>query len=771
MSKTRKNHPPSPLLLPVAFWVLGLVAARYLTLPPHSLLIGGIILLLLAAFIRQISFGAIIFLFALLGFLRYQASQEFPSALQEVVSERGYIVQPVEFRVQSQHSSQYMSYWVVLEQVAGEAVNENILFYPGDRLIPGKRYAAIAEIKPASYDHLLDTKPHQTTLRAINKHIVTELDGGRVLGIPHIRGKLLHRLDMRLGSSAGLAKTILLSDAAEKVSWTAKLSRSGMMHLVVVSGLHVWFIYSLLTMSLNFLVPKRIAELVFLPLIILFGALNMWSPSVSRAIIMIGVLIFARRMNRPIAPGQVLALSLFVITLVSPQQLWSIGLQFSFVCVAVILYVIPGLTLWQGKEKEGTILRRMLRGTQYLTLMSLAVGIALVPLTLYYFGRASLNGIIGNLLGVPMIAMLLPLSILLLVFPAGNAIFRWLQISYEFLLMLFDRWASFASSLPLYLERIYFPASWTLVSITLCLVLFLLIRRQFRWLKYTAYATALMILTLLLIASPGRTAEARITVFNSGLGDCIYIRLPEDEHLLVDTGRPLFRRSYDPETEGDWLADDSWMNRKLLNWFARNGVRHIDWLILTHLHLDHIGGVEHLAATLPIHNLIVTDETMSSERWRSWQEQDLFPKTNVISITDTISIWIDNARLKFLHPDKDFLTLRENNRSLVFRLDWSHWSYLFTGDIEAEAEEYLVRRYPDELNAQYLKVPHHGSRSSSSLDFIARVGAEEAWISASRHNRYGLPHEEILKRYREQGTTVKITPDGSIVHDLPPLRK
>ncbi|MBM4402870.1 MAG: DNA internalization-related competence protein ComEC/Rec2 [Candidatus Cloacimonetes bacterium] len=775
MSKARKSPPPSPLLLPVIFWCLGIVVARHLALPLYPLLGMGFVLLVNAAFLRSIRFALIMVLFALLGFIRHQVAERAPSALQEIVTTRGYIVQPIEFRVLSQHSSAYMSYWIDLEQVADECVAERVLFYPGQRLIPGKRYKAVAEIKPAAHDPILDANYHQTPLRAINQHVITELDGGSTLSIATWRGKLLQRLDDRLGSKAGLAKTILLSDAAEKVNWTEKLSRSGMMHLVVVSGLHVWFIYGLLMLLLNFVIPRRIAELVFIPLILLFAALNMWSPAVSRAILMIVIFIIARRMNRPVAPAQVLALSLFLITLVSPAQLFSAGLQFSYVCVAVILFVMPGLTFWQAnrdalplersKGRWGEALQRLLLLVQYLTTLSLAVGIAMIPLTLYYFGQASLNGVVGNLMGVPLIALLLPLSSILLIFPAGNALFRWLQISYEFLLMIFDRWAAMASSLPMYLERIYFPASWTLIALAVCIMLFLLIRRQFRWLKYTAVLTILMTAVLLLTALPKREPDARIIVFNTGPGDCIYIRLPGDKHLLVDTGRMLFRYNYDPGSESEWLPDDSWLNRKLPDWFTRNGVKQIDWLILTHLHFDHIGGVEHLASALPIRNLIVTDETVSSGRWAAWQQMDLFRQTNVVTITDTVSIRIANARLKFLHPDREYVTFSENNRSLVFRLDLDRHSYLFTGDIEAEAENYLVRRYPAELAANYLKVPHHGSKSSSTPDFIARVGAGEAWISTSRKNRHGFPHAETIERYQGQGVEVKITADGSIVHD------
>ncbi|HPX10287.1 MAG TPA: hypothetical protein PLK65_03740 [Candidatus Cloacimonas sp.] len=118
--------------------------------------------------------------------------------------------------------------------------------------------------------------------------------------------------------------------------------------------------------------------------------------------------------------------------------------------------------------------------------------------------------------------------------------------------------------------------------------------------------------------------------------------------------------------------------------------------------------------------------------------------------------------MKFLHPDKSYHPLNENNASLVCRLDTKKESFLFTGDIEADAENYLVDNYAQELKADFLKIPHHGSRSSSSSEFLQAVNPQEVWITASRRNSYHFPHPETIKRLQKQQCQILLTGNGTI---------
>lgn len=140
--------------------------------------------------------------------------------------------------------------------------------------------------------------------------------------------------------------------------------------------------------------------------------------------------------------------------------------------------------------------------------------------------------------------------------------------------------------------------------------------------------------------------------------------------------------------------------------------------------------------------------------------------TRIHALADTMSLRFGSQTLTILHPDRNYVAIDDNNASIVCLFDDSEQRYLFTGDIEAEAEDYLLTNYADFLAADILKVPHHGSRGSSTAAFLDAVKAEEAWISCSASNVYGFPHPETLRRLKAAGMEVLTTAGGSISRPL-----
>ncbi|MDD4310546.1 MAG: DNA internalization-related competence protein ComEC/Rec2, partial [Candidatus Cloacimonetes bacterium] len=125
-------------------------------------------------------------------------------------------------------------------------------------------------------------------------------------------------------------------------------------------------------------------------------------------------------------------------------------------------------------------------------------------------------------------------------------------------------------------------------------------------------------------------------------------------------------------------------------------------------------------------------------------------------------IGIGSGNLKILHPDKDYYSNNENERSIVCRLDYLDQRFLFTGDIGAPSEEYLSEKYPHELACNYLKTPHHGSKGSSTEEFLRLAHPQEAWICTSANNRFGFPHKDTIQRYYRQQVRLRSTAEGSI---------
>ncbi len=149
-------------------------------------------------------------------------------------------------------------------------------------------------------------------------------------------------------------------------------------------------------------------------------------------------------------------------------------------------------------------------------------------------------------------------------------------------------------------------------------------------------------------------------------------------------------------------------------------------------------------------------------QWQFFASRAYFRPDNVHIIADTCSFMLGDSRIKFLHPDADFVSTNENELSLVCRIDTPDGKLLFTGDIGSQSEYYLSRKYDSELDIDYLKIPHHGSRGSSTSHFLELTSPQEAWLSTSKINRFGFPHTETVSRYNDANIPIRSTAQGSI---------
>ncbi len=737
---------PSPLLVPVLLWCLGIGLAKWSGMSFSNWLLFSLTLALAALFIKGQRIYFILLLCVTLGGLRFEASRR-PSQLDMVFQRQNHIQQDASFRVTKLLSREAGVYEIRLEELAGVKVREPLVLFSESELIPGQGYSALLEVVPGKQDPVLDTYPSRH--RAYIRQNLEELpQRRRILPIARWRVKLLASLDSKLGADADYAKALLLSDTSAKGMYRDKLTRSGMIHLIVVSGLHIWFIYGMCMVLLNAFLPRRLAEIAFIGLIILYAALNHWSPPVLRALIMIGLFIVSRWRSIPLAGAQLLAISLLLITIVSPGQLFNVGLQLSFLCVGVIILGLPKIKWISERRLPAEKPRQSLNRIFDLLLLNCVVSITILPLTLYHFGTGSLNGIIGNLIGIPLTAAMLAVSFLVLFIPGGNFLSEAFINSYRLILRLLEIWMEWVSRLPFYLENTWING-WQLVGSFMLALGFLIILRR---LKFNWRVLPLAALGSLLVFLPQAfmKTDKGVYAFNAGTADCILIRLNDGTNLMVDSG-PFFYNS-----------EKSWAARKLLPWLKRHGAAKIDWLVLTHLAAAHSGGFLDLAKAGLLENVIVTDETVGDQRWQDWRETGSMEDIKLHCVTDTVTFHVGGARLKFLHPDKTYFTDSTNGASLVFRMDYLDRSYLFTGDADLEAEAHMLLNYPEELDADYLKAGHHGSRTSSSREFVRAVMPEEVWISVGDRNPWGFPHPEPLAAFERYARRIRSTSEGTI---------
>jgi competence protein ComEC len=753
---------PAPLLLPVLAWSIGMVLQNALKIPELILVVASLALLLIGIILPKARIWLIILLFLPLGAMRLHSSKQEGFSARDLVKDKHSIRQPISYLVTSRLSSSTNVYAIRLQSLANQPISDNLLFISAQTMIPGERYSGLADISELLSDPILQIYPNRYSATARQVGKVMRLSPSPMrYAIARLRQGLMQNLEDKLGEDAAWAQGLLFSDTEAKKANLNDLSSSGLMHLIVVSGLHVWLIYLVLVSLLRILLPRGLAELIFLPVILLFAALNNWAPSITRSIIMIGTLIVARWMQRPLSGAQSISVSMFIITLISPLQLFSIGLQMSYLCIIIILYGMPNVKLFPGKAMMRSRWQMAVESLWEGILLSVLISIAITPLTLFYFGRATFNGVITNMLGISLMAILLPLSFMILIFPMGGQLSHLFILSYRYLAEAWQSLVQFGANIPLSFTGKYISHYHAISLAVVILVLFLFLRTKPRRAIIMAAPCLLLAAGLYYIPTP-LSQQPGVHIFACGVADCSFIRLSDGSTIMIDTGGGSAFTASDTILSEDKLLTDSWMQKVLLPWLGKNEVNSLDYLIITHMHADHFGGLLSLLKQTRVKHIFISKATSMQPQWQFFASRAYFRPDYVHIIADTCSFTLGDSRIKFLHPDADFVSSNENELSLVCRIDTPDSKLLFTGDIGAQSEYYLGRKYASELDSDYLKIPHHGSRGSSTSHFLELTSPKEAWLSTSKINRFGFPHTETVSRFNDANIPIRSTAQGSI---------
>jgi competence protein ComEC len=244
-----------------------------------------------------------------------------------------------------------------------------------------------------------------------------------------------------------------------------------------------------------------------------------------------------------------------------------------------------------------------------------------------------------------------------------------------------------------------------------------------------------------------------VTFLDVGQGDAMLISFPQGSLMLLDSGG---RIGIDPR-EGDVEDEDVFVEDRIgvgeaavAPYLWRRGIKRLDWIAASHGDADHVEGFGEIVRSFEIGAAIKGDLKRSDQPPGAFDGDANAP---LRSLKRGDALDIDGARIEVLSPFADQPLMSANNESLVLRITFGARSFLLTGDIEKEAEARLVESKSD-LRADVLKIAHHGSKTSSTIEFLERVNPRHAVISVAQINPFGHPHPEALTRLRTTGARV-----------------
>ena len=792
---------PIPCLLWVPFWLSGIVCARFMPMPLYLAI--SIFLICIASFIfsktRVYSLGLISFL---CGYFIYINSQNLPenhisnlfvdsdrtintvyvsenqswqaSLFQQEQNRRQHIQQHVKGRIVSNRQTARSGYRYTLELLSFSDIpvrGRVTLFTEKDYLAYGDVIQSVMRIterrvtNPGEIDFtvLMAQQGIYGSASAVSPIIFIENDVSPFMKFLHTtKNNLREKLKNSLTYSAPMALSLIFGERQylheyDDDFYTDTLPLSGLMHFFAVSGLHVGIIALVIIGVLRLLrIPISVARVITILFLIFYAFLCNSTPPVVRAVLFFGFFIMAKMSSRLVSNWQVFLLSLFVVTLVNPLLLFSVSLQFSYLAFMGIIIAVELNKKIMSHEYMDS-LKPATKGVVFYFLSYLLIVIfiqfMLIPVTVHYFNVINLNVLIGNFIGLALVGLLLPLFFLILFIPSSFFLFNPLVQSAEYLTDVFNRCIEFLSKMPFVIHHSQRLSELIFMFIFVFIGLLLIVyntnkRRMWQGVILCTLAFAF------LIKIP-EEKDFKVIFFNVGNSDAALIRFSADNYMLIDLAA--------------YTNNSRNISRNLLPYLRRENVKSINKVLLTHAHYDHYGGIFKLSERVRIDTLIVTERFYQGEVGQQIKNHENFRETAFFVLSDTLTYRHRDYTIKFLHPDKDFSHRNENNHSIVCRITFQGLNILFTGDIEREAEQHLVRRYQQYLRADILKAAHHGSRTSSSENFMRAVNPELFVISASGNMRRGFPNRRVLDiadRYVNQifvtGKDSAVTVRGSV---------
>lgn len=561
--------------------------------------------------------------------------------------------------------------------------------------------------------------------------------------------------------SGDFLKAITLGQKAE-IDYELRnaFNKAGLAHILSISGTH-FGLFSLLIFGLFkflikylpyrillritlYLTPSQVASLLCLPFMLAYLCLSGASIPAVRSFIIITLFMVGLIIGRKDFWITSLSFAAFVLILCDPDTIFSISFQLSFIAVLFIGFSIS------YTRHEQKVDKKFLRYVKNVLMITLSASIGTAPLVAYYFHYFSLISPISNLFIAPIVGfILIPLSVAsaFLFLMTGHFLLAPIVSTVADVSILLVRWFSdipFADvKIPAFppIIILLFYAGFVFYLLSEKTIMDSLLKNEHKNIKgitiekilskQKRYFLLIPFIPILIYFSLSifQRQELTITYLDVGQGDSSVIELSDGKTIVIDAGRS---------------------GRETSSFLKYRGKKTIDAIILSHVHSDHTGGLDYLIKRFKVKELWDNGRLIYPENYLSEPSANFRTEIKHRTLNRGDVVEGKGYSIYVFHPYPEFYTMygsdhvEANNDSLVLKIKGRNNSFLFTGDIEEEAEEDIVH-LGGWLKSDVIKVPHQGGKTSSYEPFFETVSPHVAVISVGRNNPFGHPHREMLE--------------------------
>jgi competence protein ComEC len=571
-------------------------------------------------------------------------------------------------------------------------------------------------------------------------------------------------------------------------------SSTGLAHLLSISGTHFGLLAFIMFKSIRLIVKylpektltrmtlhvtaSQIAVLLTLPLLTIYALISGMSTPTVRSLIMISIYMLAIFLGRKDQWLNSLSIAAFIILLWQPEALNDLSFQLSFIAVIFIGYAAERRAEVRRQRVAGGdlssaagIYRLLIEKTKTAMFMTVAAVLGTAPLVALSFKQFPLISPLCNMIVTPFVCFL--------VLPAGffatlsSVLLNMTYLPLGGVLGTVTKFALWLirifSQIPHSNLRVHDPPIVMVVLYYFALIFLMQSSRQHtettsnlanppasppakgRIRGVWRFIPLTLVLSVYWINPHASGDDLKITFFDVGQGDSAFVRLPDKKTMLIDGG------VREPDMGRNVVAPCLWSH----------GIKKIDYLVLTHPHPDHFGGLIYLMDNFNVGEVWLNGRMTGEAEGFFKKLVDKETPRRVLKRGDVLES--ERYRIYVLHPYDEFFAdspggrfSDENSASLVLKIQTGNASILFTGDIEAEAEESLLP-LGKWLKSDIIKAPHHGGRKSSTMDFLKAVAPRIVVVSAGKNNTFHHPHQETIERYHAVGALIYRTDiDGAV---------